>query len=116
LEVSRASASDVIGILDARRLTLPDVGVTEDQLADLDSRQDPSASIQFDGKRWQYESSRELAYFENEQGEPRGLYRWLFAEQSGSRVLCIDKWEGEPFEVQLGRKLNAQDITVYRTA
>jgi Domain of unknown function (DUF4178) len=116
LEVSRASGTEIMGLLDPRRLTLPEVGLTEDQLADLDSRQDPSASIQFEGKTWQYESSRELAHFENEGEQPKGLYRWLFAERGGSRLLCVEKWEGEPFDVRLARKLNAQDITVYRAA
>ena len=113
LEVNRAAAMEVIGILDARRFTLADLGLTEDRLADLDSRQDSSAFIEFDGKRWQYSSSRELTYFENE-GEAAGLYRWLFSEKDGSRMLCVEKWEGEPFEIQLARKLNPQDITVYR--
>jgi len=102
-----------MGILDQRRLTLPDLGLTEDQLADQDSRQDPSAFIQFEGKRWHYTSSRELSYCENE-GETKGLYRWLFTEKDGLRMLCVEKWEGEPFQVQLAQKLNPQDITVYR--
>ena len=116
LEVSRASGTQIMGLLDARRLTLPEAGLTEDQLADLDSRQDPSASIQFEGKTWQYESSRELAHFENEGEQPKGVYRWLFAERGGSRLLCVEKWEGEPFDVRLARKLNPHDITVYRAA
>jgi hypothetical protein len=113
LEVNRAATTEVMGFLDPRRITLPDLGVTEDQLADLDSRQDASAVVEFEGKRWQYNSSRELAYYENE-GEARGLYRWLFAEKGGSRMLCVEKWEGEPFQIQLAQKLNSQDITVYR--
>jgi hypothetical protein len=31
-------------------------------------------------------------------------------------MLRIEKWEGEPFDVRLARKLNPQDITVYRAA
>jgi hypothetical protein len=29
-------------------------------------------------------------------------------------MLCVEKWEGEPFQIQLAQKLNSQDITVYR--
>jgi hypothetical protein len=113
LEVDRAGATEVMGLLDPRQITLPDVGLTEDRLADLDSQQDVSQFIEFEGKRWQYKSSRELTCFENE-GEATGIYRWLFAEKGGSRMLCVEKREGEPFQIQLAQKLNAHDITVYR--
>lgn len=114
VEISRVGGTQVMGILEPRRLTLPELGLTEDLLADMDSRQDPSRFIQFDEKKWYYDSSRELAYYEAEGTEARGVYRWLFAEQNGSRLLCIEKWEGEPFDVRLARKLDPQDITVYR--
>lgn len=116
LEVSRAAGLEIVGVLGAAKLTLPQVGLTEDRLADMDSRQDLSASIQYDGKRWNYDSSRELAYLEGEQEPAKGLYRWLFAEQNGSRLLRVEKWEGEPFDVRLAVKVNPQDVTVYPAA
>jgi hypothetical protein len=116
LEVSRASGVEVMGLLDSKRFTLADINVSEDQLADLDARQDPKAVIPFEGKPWRYESSRELAYFENEGDQPKGLYSWFFAEAGGPRLLCVEKWVGEPFDVRLARRLNHQDITVYRSS
>lgn len=116
LEVYRYPEPDLIGIVENRKLTLADVGLTEDQLSEMDARQDPSASIQFENKKWSYESSREIGYFENEAGEGEGLYRWLFREQKGPRLICIEKWEGEPFDVRIARRLDRNDITVYRAA
>ena len=116
LEVFRHPRPDLIGILDARKLTLSEVGVTEEQLAALDARQDPTAFFQFEGRQWLYESSREIGYFENETGAGEGLYRWQFHEQGGPRLLCIEKWEGEPFDVRIARRLQDRDITVYRAA
>ena len=116
LEVQPGSPPEIMGIFDARRLTLPEVGATEELMAQLDARQDPSAYLTFDGKRWQYESSREVGYFENETGEGEGLYRWLFRETGGDRLLCIEKWQGEPFDVRIARRVNAQDVTVYKAA
>jgi len=113
VEVSRASGVEIMGLLDSRRLTHADIPISEDQLADLDARQDPSAVIQFEGNPWRYESSSELAYFESEGDQPKGVYRWLFVEPSGPRLLCVEKWVGEPFDVRLARRLNHQDITVY---
>src|SRR5579871_3715458 len=63
LEVYRYPQQDLIGILDGRKLTLTDIGVTEAALAEIDSRQDPSAFITYAGKQWRYESSREIGYF-----------------------------------------------------
>ncbi len=116
LEVYRHPQHEYLGILDPRELSLADIGVTEDQLADMDTRQDPSAFVEFEGKKWTYESSRELGYFENETGPAEGLYRWLFKEPDLPRLICIEKWVGEPFEVRIASRLNKQDITVYRTA
>ena len=116
LEVYPGATPEIMAVVDAAKLTLPDVSVTEEMLAALDSRQDPSAYLTWEGKRWQYESSREIGYFENEAGEGEGLYRWLFHETGGSRLLCFEKWEGEPFDVRIARRLNPQDITVFRAS
>lgn len=116
LEVYRFPQPDLIGILDSRNLTIAEIGITEQQLTDLDARQDPAAYIQFEGHLWHFESSREIGYLENEAGEGEGLYRWLLREQDSPRLLCIEKWEGEPFEVRIARRLKPLDITVYRAA
>jgi hypothetical protein len=116
LEVYPGATPEIMGLVDAAKLTLPEVEVTEDQLAKIDASQDPSAFLTWEGKRWQFESSREIGYFEKEAGEGEGLYRWLFRETGGSRLLCIEKWEGEPFDVRIARRLNPQDITVFRAA
>ena len=113
LEVYRHPQPDLIGILDARKLTLAEVNSSEDALADIDARQDPSAFVEFEGKKWQWESSREIRYFENDLGNGEGLYRWLFREPQGNRLLCVEKWEDEPFEIRIARRLNPHDITVY---
>lgn len=114
VEIYRYPQADVLGFFENRQLTIADVGLSEDQLVDLDSRQDASATVSFDSKTWRYESSREIRYFENEAGAGVGLYRWLFAEKNGSRLLCIEKFEGEPFEVRVARRIEKRDITVYR--
>lgn len=116
LEVYRHPQPDLIGILSARKLTLADIGATEDALGDIDSRQDPSTFVEFEGKQWQWESSREIRYFENDLGNGEGLYRWLFREPGGSRLLCVEKWEDEPFEIRIARRLNPPDVTVYPAA
>ncbi|MBC7928859.1 MAG: hypothetical protein H7039_24715 [Bryobacteraceae bacterium] len=82
----------------------------------MDSLQDPSVTLPWDGTNWNYVSSRELGYYENEAGEGEGLYRWVLRESNGPRLLIIEKWEGEPFDVRLARLLNLDDITVYRAS
>jgi hypothetical protein len=116
LEVQHKTDPEALGILDGRKLTIADLHLTEEQLTDYDTRQDPNATLAFEGKTWQYESSREIGYFENETGEGEGLYRWTFREQGGPRVLCIEKWEGEPFDVRIARRVGVNEITVYRAA
>ena len=114
LEIYRFPKAAYIGFLDVRELTPGDLGVSEDQLADMDSRQDLSAAIEFERQQWQYESSREIGYYANETGPAEGVYRWIFNEQNGDRLLVIEKWEGEPFAVRIARQLEKLNITVYR--
>lgn len=116
LEVQPGAEAQVTAIVDPRRLTLPDAGLSEEALADFDQRQDPNASIDFENRKWFFESSREIGYFENEQGEGEGLYRWTFREQEGNRLLCVEKWEGEPFEARVAQRINPRDVTVFRAA
>lgn len=116
LEVQPGRQAEMMGLLDARKLTMADLGISEQQLADMDAKQNQSQSIEFDGKRWQYQSSRELTYFEDEQSAGEGVYRWLFEEQNGRRLLCVEKWEGEPFDVRLAQRLNPQDVSIFRAA
>lgn len=116
VEVASGREKQILGILDGRKFTISEIGVTEDQLADLDARQDPSQFVTFETKRWHYESSREIGYFENEAGAGEGFYRWTFNESGGARVLLVEKWEGEPFDVRLARRISADDITIYRAA
>jgi hypothetical protein len=116
LEAQPKPSAEAMGIFDPRKLTLADLHIDEQRLVELDNRQDPNQFISLEGKNWNFESSRELGYFENETGQGEGLYRWLFREQGGERLLCVEKWEGEPFDVRVARRVKVQDITVFRAA
>lgn len=116
LEAQPKPSTEAMGIFDPRKLTIADLHIDEQRLVDLDTKQDPNQFITFEGKNWNFESSRELGYFENETGPAEGLYRWQFREQGGDRLLCVEKWEGEPFDVRVARRVKVQDITVFRAA
>jgi hypothetical protein len=57
-----------------------------------------------------------VGFFENETGEGEGLYRWLFRDTKSARLICVEKWEGQPFDVRLAVRVNPSDVTVYRAA
>ena len=99
---------------DGRKLTLADLGLSEDDLAQMDERQNPEDVFEFDGKDWQYRRSREVKAWRD--GAPSaGFYYWEFHERDGKRLLAIRKSEGEPFAASLYIEIPAGDITVYRT-
>lgn len=116
LEVMGKTQNDAMGILDGRKLALPDLQLTEQQLVDMDARQDANAFVTFESKRWYFDSSREIGYFENESPQGEGLYRWLFREQNGDRLISVEKWAGEPFEARIAKRLNTQDISVFKAS
>jgi hypothetical protein len=99
---------------DARKLTLEDLGLAEEELAEMDERQNTSDSFQFDGKVWLYRLSREVRANRSDQAAPTGFYYWEFLEQAGKGMIGIRKAEGEPFAVTLYLGIAPSDVTIYR--
>ncbi|MBV9505973.1 MAG: hypothetical protein JO323_13310 [Acidobacteriia bacterium] len=98
---------------DPRKYALEDLGLNEQDLSQMDERQNTADSFEFDGKVWYYRRSREVRA-SRDSGPPTGFYYWEFQEQDGSRLLTIRKSEGEPFAVMLYSGIAAGDVTVYR--
>lgn len=99
---------------DPRKITLDDLGLSEDDLAQMDERQNPSDSFDFDNATWMYRLSREVQSWRENQPTPTGFYYWEFLTQDGKRLLGIRKAEGEPFAVTLYNAVSPGDVTVYR--
>jgi hypothetical protein len=105
---------DVRGFLDGRKLTLEELGLSEDDLAQMDQRQNTADNFEFAGKNWFYRLSKEVGAFHDGQQQGAGFYGWEFIEESGQRYLAIRKREGEPFSASVAVKLNPADIAVFR--
>jgi len=99
---------------DPRKVSLEDLGLSEDDLAQLDERQNPSDNFEYDGTTWMYRLSREVQAWRDNQPTATGFYYWEFLTQDGKRLLGIRKAEGEPFTVTLWAAVNPGDVTVYR--
>ena len=97
-----------------RHVSVEDLGLAEDDLAQMDERQNPSDSFDFDGVTWMYRLSREVRVWRDNQPAPTGFYYWEFFTQDGKRLLGIRKAEGEPFAIALWTSVYAGDVTVYR--
>ncbi len=116
LEVHNGDTAEVFGNFDGRKLTLDEIGISEQDLADLDSRQNASDFFDYDGKFWLYRFSREGAVFSGGNTTGMGFYAWQFQEQERRRFLNIRKFEGEPFTAAIWIQTEPADITVYRGA
>lgn len=115
VEVSEDDGVEVTVNLSRVEIALGDLGgLSEDDLTRMDESQDQSESLDYDGSMWRYESSHEIAYFKDDGSESEGYYSWNFREQNGERVLSVEKFEGEPFEVSLSRRVNPDDVQVFR--
>ncbi len=99
---------------DPRKLTVEDLGVSEEDLAQMDERQNTADNFEFDGKLWLYVISREAQSKRSDLPQPETFYYWEFREQEGPGLLAIRKAEGEPFSVTLYTGIAAGDVTVYR--
>jgi len=101
---------------DSRKLDLADLGLNEQDLADMDERQNPEDVFDFDGKDWLYRRSREVKAWRDGDPQPAGFYYWEFHEREGKRLLTVRKSEGEPFAIAIYTEIPAGDVTVYRGA
>lgn len=99
---------------DARKLSIEELGLAEEDLAEMDERQNTADSFEFDGKVWMYRLSREVQATRSDQAVPTGFYYWEFLEQTGKQLIALRKGEGEPFAVTLYSVIPAGDVTVYR--
>ena len=99
---------------DPRKLTIEDLGLSEDDLAEMDERQNTADSFEFDGKVWLYRLSREVQSTRDDRAGSTGFYCWEFREQNGNGSMAIRKGEGEPFAVTLYAVVPGGDVTVYR--
>ncbi len=100
--------------LDPRKLTLQDLGVTEDVLKRMDEEQRRSNTVDYDGQMWSYRCSQEVGYMKEGHGEGEGFYSWEFESKDGESLLFIEKWEGESFEAGIARCIHPDDISVFR--
>jgi hypothetical protein len=114
LEVHTDPVPEVFGYFDGRLTTLDELGLSEDDLAEMDSRQNQSDFFDYGGKFWLYRSSREIGIFRFPAASGQGFYCWTFQEQDSQRFLSIRKFKGEPFAASLWVKIEPSDITVYR--
>jgi hypothetical protein len=111
LEIHSDDTVEVLGNFDGRRLRLG-----EDDLSQLDARQNPADFFDFGNKFWLYRFSREMGVFGTGSTTGSGFYGWQFHEQDGKRFLSIRKFEGQPFEISIWIKVEPADITVFRGA
>jgi hypothetical protein len=93
--------------------TLEDLGVSEDDLAQMDERQNTADNFGFDNANWFYRLSREARSW-RDGSQPVGFYYWEFHEENGKRLLEVRKAEGEPFAVAMYTGIPAADVTIYR--
>ncbi len=114
LEVRDEDETEVYAVLDPRSLTLEDLGLTEDDLAEIDERQNTADNFEFDGKLWYYRFSKEAKASRDGYGPSRAFYCWQFQEEGGKRRVTIRKQEGEPFAANLSTSIYPGDVTVYR--
>jgi hypothetical protein len=99
---------------DPRKLTIADLGVSEDDLAQMDERQNPGDTFEFDGVMWMYRQSADANSKRDDQPQQASFYYWEFREENGKRLLAIRKPQGEPFQVTMYHGVPVADVTVYR--
>ena len=114
LEVLDGDEIEVTAVLNPNKLTVDELGLNEQDLTELDQRQNTGDNFEYQGKLFYYRFSREITLYRDGAPQPTGYYLWEFREDGGNRLLTIRKGEGEPFTASMGARVNPGDITVFR--
>jgi hypothetical protein len=116
LEIHNEETVLVLGNFDGRTITLDELGLSEADMAEIDSRQNPTDFVDFESKFWLYRFSREMGVFSEGRDTGQGFYAWQFQEQDGKRFMAVRKFAGEPFAGNIWIKVEPADVTVFRGA
>jgi len=114
LRVVNEDEIELFAQTDPRKLTVAELGVSEDDLAEMDERQNPADSFEFDNAVWLYRQSADASAKRDDQPQPANFYYWEFREQNGPRLIAVRKPQGEPFAVAMYSGVPVGDVTVYR--
>jgi hypothetical protein len=114
LRVVNEDEIELFAQIDPRKLTVAELGVSEDDLAEMDERQNPADSFEFDGAVWLYRQSADASAKRDDQPQPANFYYWEFREENGPRLIAVRKPQGEPFAVAMYSGVPVGDVTVYR--
>ena len=106
LSVSATGNPDPIG--------LDGIGLTEDDLIQLDEQHSIDNFINVDGQEYRYRNSAEVFFYRDCSGPGEPFYHWDFLSDDGLRILSITKWEGRPFEVVFSEVLSSDSVTLYQ--
>jgi hypothetical protein len=99
---------------DSRKLGMADLGLAENDLAEIDERQNPADCFEFDSRLWLFRQSADASSKRDDQPQSQGFYYWEFREQDGNRFLTIRKPQGEPFAISMYTIVPVADVTIYR--
>lgn|SRR5574340_420993 len=108
-----AGEDDAAVCADARQLSLEDLGVSEEQLAEMDRNQN-SGRLTYEQRPWRYRMSKEFVLLRDSTSYGSSFYGWFFDEEGGPRTLLVRKPEGEPFQASVATRPKPGEITVYR--
>ena len=92
--------------------SLSDLGLTEQNLSDMDEVE--AGSFQWDGVTWKYANSEELSFYEDSGDEEETFYGWDFQTENGDRFITIEKWPGDAqFYVYATYAVDPEKIEVF---
>ena len=93
---------------------LDSIGLTEDDLIELDEQHSIDNFINVGGQDYRYRNSAEVSFYKDCSGPGEPFYHWDFLSDDGLRILSITKWEGRPFEVVFSEVLSPDSVTLYQ--
>lgn len=93
---------------------LSDIGLSEDELIRMDEEASDENFVEYKDEKYFYDGSGEVLFYENNIGAGEGYYSWDFINEEETKVLSVERWEDEPFEVFTGKVIDADHVDIYK--
>ena len=103
---------EVTAAFDDENPKLEALGLTDDDLHRFD--EDERGEFRWEGRRWRYEDSGEVNYYEGDGKQSQTLYAWSFYDDRDERYITIEKWARDArFYVYHSWTIDPDRIEVY---
>ncbi|MFB6306051.1 MAG: DUF4178 domain-containing protein [Flavobacteriales bacterium] len=95
------------------KMKLKDISVSKEDLDKIDEMEE--GQVEYNGEKYHYDDSNEAEFLRyGDENDSKRLYYWDFETENEQKVLSVEKWGKNDYEVYQANYIEPSQITVYK--